>query len=690
MDIFISAISKLYSFRGNNKMIKKKNPLIRISDLKSSIAAKVIIIVAITMLISFFLLGWSINRSISVKLTDLTEQSNMEIAKILNKEIASFLDEAEGAVLRLSKDYGLRSNDQVKIVAKSKFSSELEENNYFQSIYYVSSDDKIVIPERKLADYNYQEEKWFQLAKESNKPVWTTSSKKINEANYTLSLAVPVYDYTDKFMGVLGADISLESLTSILNWNIGKNGCVSLIDSQGKVITISEKEGEQAGTVLSLDTDLNQIYQNELHHGIYRYKNEEYLMSFQPLKKINAAVITMIPFAEAYEAKKVVRMQIFIFALIVLLVMTVTITMIIDYQLIKPLLIIKDRMQEVAAGNLRGRIEFKRQDEIGKLAVTFNRMVRQLKGIITGIHNTAGKVSVTSLNMKNIFQEISTASEAISISTENVSAGTEEQAANIDNVNNEIKKQAGSLNKLAVSNKRVENLTEKMNQAAATGQNEVERVSKQMNNISKAIIDVAEGIKNLQRSSDEIDDILTLINSISKQTNLLALNAAIEAARAGEAGKGFSVVADEIRQLAEESSKSSDRIKGLIDEIKDETKTASQKMAQGNREVSDGAEIAQGAFESFKRIEEAIKDLTEGIYISSAAVAESTENSNMIVSNIENIAIIAEETSASADEVTVTSQEQTSNVQEISVYANELADLSCDLENMVKSFSFQD
>jgi methyl-accepting chemotaxis protein len=277
--------------------------------------------------------------------------------------------------------------------------------------------------------------------------------------------------------------------------------------------------------------------------------------------------------------------------------------------------------------------------------------------------------------MNQTLANVSQASEQINTSMVNVSAGTEKQVLSIDNADKEVHKLDKSLQQLSATNKQVDKLTEQMNQATKKGQEDINRVRRQMENIKAAINDVEEGINNLDNSSNEIDKILELINNISKQTNLLALNAAIEAARAGTAGKGFSVVADEIRSLAEESSKSAGKISVLVNEIKEENKIAIRRMGQGSREILTGEKLVNSAASSFTDINNIIKDLTE--------------NSNMIVKNVENIAGIANETSANAEEVAAASQQQSSYIQEISSLADLLSGMADGLEKMVKKFDYK-
>ncbi len=289
----------------------------------------------------------------------------------------------------------------------------------------------------------------------------------------------------------------------------------------------------QLGSDLSSETEIGVFLMGDQKTGEYTYQDSKYLVSSNPLPAIDGAVLVQIPVKEAYSVRENVKWLLVRFGIIILIVMAIAIMIIIEFYLLKPLMNLSDKMHKIADGDLKVNIKTKRKDEIGDLANTFNKMVKQLKELITGIHTAAERVSTSTTDMKRTFQEVIKASEQINISMTNVSSGTEDQVNSIENVNLEIHGLADSLNQLSDTNKRVDKLTVEMNQATEKGQKDITRVRKQMDNIKSAINDVEVGINSLENSSDEIDNILELIKSISKQTNLLALNAAIEAARAG-------------------------------------------------------------------------------------------------------------------------------------------------------------
>lgn len=124
--------------------MKNKYITIKFSDFKSSIAAKVILIVGIIIIISIFALGFVVNDSISEKITTMIEQRNLEIAGMVEKELNSFLNEAKSSLLLMSRDYGLRSNNKVRIVARSMFVRVLETSPYFQSVFFIAAARKVV------------------------------------------------------------------------------------------------------------------------------------------------------------------------------------------------------------------------------------------------------------------------------------------------------------------------------------------------------------------------------------------------------------------------------------------------------------------------------------------------------------------------------------------------------------------
>lgn len=335
---------------------------------------------------------------------------------------------------------------------------------------------------------------------------------------------------------------------------------------------------------------------------------------------------------------------------------------------------------------LLDRRYIRRGDEIGLLARAFNNMFNQLRNIITSINNTSGQVGESSNKLQDISSEVENISNQVAVSIQEVATGSDSQAASVEKINYRIQNLAAGINKLDNFNNKMTDLSGKMTSAAREGQTEIDKVKTQMENIKSSIRQVATSIGRLNSISEEIDSIIEIINNLGKQTNLLALNAAIEAARAGEAGQGFSVVAEEIRKLAEESVNSADKIRGLIMEIKNGTGEASSKMEAGVEEIENGEVVVNKASEAFHRISDSITEVGKGIEQSVQIVKNINQESGEIVSSIEDISAISEETSASTQEVAAASEEQLSSVEELAGLAASLSSMAEELEILIKKF----
>jgi methyl-accepting chemotaxis protein len=172
-----------------------------------------------------------------------------------------------------------------------------------------------------------------------------------------------------------------------------------------------------------------------------------------------------------------------------------------------------------------------------------------------------------------------------------------------------------------------------------------------MNRIAAVVNQSAQTVKALGKSSDQIGEIIGVIDDIADQTNLLALNAAIEAARAGEQGRGFAVVADEVRKLAERTTKATKEIAGMIKQIQGETTGAVSAMEEGTKEVEQGKELAEKAGVSLKEIVEVSQRVTDMVAQIAAASEEQSSASEQISKNVEAISAVTGETASGTQQI---------------------------------------
>ena len=330
------------------------------------------------------------------------------------------------------------------------------------------------------------------------------------------------------------------------------------------------------------------------------------------------------------------------------------------------------------------------------------------------IAETIGQVASGAADQAHAATDTSGAVADLRTVIEQVRGGAAETARSVEAQAAAVDEMTRSIRAASQASADVQNLGAAAGEAANNGATTVRQTVDGMARIKAAVEGAATKVTELGAKSDQIGAIVETIDDIAEQTNLLALNAAIEAARAGEQGKGFAVVADEVRKLAERSSRATKEIADLIAEVQTETEAAVKAMKVGAAEVEAGAELAgrsgaaldeiSGAVESSNaavlRIVESMgsmQNASAGLVAASDAIAAIAEETNAAAASmsesaeqvgraVESIASISEENSASAEEVSAATEQLSAQAEEVVASATTMADMAASLETLAARF----
>ncbi len=290
-----------------------------------------------------------------------------------------------------------------------------------------------------------------------------------------------------------------------------------------------------------------------------------------------------------------------------------------------------DEIEELADGDLTVTVSVT-EDFTGAIADSINYSVDQLRDLVATINHSAEQVAAAVQDTQNTSRQLVKASEHQAEQITEASLAVGDMVESIDRVSGHAYESAKVAERsVAIANK---------------GNEVVSNTIEGMNNIREQIQDTAKRIKRLGESSQEIGDIVSLIDDIAEQTNILALNAAIQASLAGEAGRGFAVVADEVQRLAERSSSATRQIEALVRTIQADTNEAVISMEQTTAEVVRGARLAQDAGVSLAEIEGVSQTLAELILSISDAAQLQTSSAGQISHTMAVIQQITAQTSA--------------------------------------------
>ncbi len=300
-------------------------------------------------------------------------------------------------------------------------------------------------------------------------------------------------------------------------------------------------------------------------------------------------------------------------------------------RIVKPLKELNNLFEKQSDGDLSLETEVKSDDEIGNLNASFNKTNQKLSKMITRLSDGSSNIAQSSSSLSSLAQEIE---ENSRIQTEK----TTQAASAMEELNTSFIEVAKNTSMAADSAKEASEI-------AVKGGEVVSETISGMSRISQSVNESANTIQALGSRSEQIGEIVDVINDIASQTNLLALNAAIEAARAGEQGRGFAVVADEVRKLAERTTSATSEIGEMIKGIQDDTSKAVESMQEGTKEVEEGVRKGNQAGESLNQIVSSIQSVTDMIRHVATAAEEQSTTGEEIAANLESVAETIKQTS---------------------------------------------
>ncbi|NLM66831.1 MAG: methyl-accepting chemotaxis protein [Enterococcus sp.] len=355
--------------------------------------------------------------------------------------------------------------------------------------------------------------------------------------------------------------------------------------------------------------------------------------------------------------------------------------------IVTPLQVVTKRMGFIAQGKLNlPELENPYKDEIGQLIDSTNQMTASTRNLLNEINQVSHTVTHQSDDLTHSSIEVTQASEQVATITEELASGAELLARNASNLTNTMLSFTEKINEANTEGQYIQNSFHEILTLTQQGIDLMNASTKQMSFIDKVVHASVDRVSELNKDTEEISQLVSVIQEVATQTNLLALNAAIEAARAGEHGKGFAVVAEEVRSLAEQSSKHVVNITEIVGRIQNETSNVSDSLKESYTEVENGSNQIQSTNQTFSYITQAVTEMVERINHVSDNLTNISNDTSIINESVEEIAATAQESAASVEETSASTEQTNAAMQEVAASSEELAKLAEQLNALVNQF----
>ncbi len=484
-------------------------------------------------------------------------------------------------------------------------------------------------------------------------------------------------------------DMDYDTVSNILaSMDFDKEGLIALVTPDGKEILTKEQDGKSATIFINEEFYQNAITSEKVNDSYYvKYKGKDHLFLYSKIGETGAILCGVIPksviLGQADDIKKLTMFIVFIACIIATLI---------GFFLSKGIdLTIQDmtkKLKKAAEGDLTVHFSTKRKDEFKILIHEINYTFSNVKALISQVKHLSGKVSLASDGVSATSEMFLNSAKNITLTMDEIEQGIIQQATDAEKCLHQMDILSNKIVQMSNNSNKIDKIAADTIKSVQEGTGIVSReLTEQTKSTIEITTDIVQGIESLAVKSKSISMIINTINEISNQTNLLSLNASIEAARAGEFGKGFAVVANEIRNLADETKRSINDIKKIIDAIQGDT-TELVTMAQKAETVLVEQDAAvKNASTSYRDIDESVGNLMLHLNNIISDVNNIEELRVSTLGAIENISAVLEEVAASSNHVNGISFEQLQSVNILKQSADDLNSQSEELAKEIEKFT---
>ena len=558
-------------------------------------------------------------------------------------------------------------------------------NEFINNIYIVPKTDQNIISTTKILSAGGTKqpigfyEEWSKT--EEGKAInsgeiegWISSHPEMDKLStydseeYILSYMTP---FPNK-AAVLVVDINKERVKEALETvDVTEGAIIAFVTAEGKEVVVKE---ETTTDIVFSEQDFyqNSLMAEELSGVKYvTYDGQEYLYIYKTSEETGATLVYLVPEEKVTASALAIRGVTIVLVAIACIVAVLT-GLGISLNITRSMSSIIKRLKKVAEGDLTVQMKTKGNSEFAMLNRHIENMIENTRKLIVEVDEIVNVVNLSAEDVEGVSGQLEQSSNGILVALEEIDIGVSQQANDAQDC----------LHQMDNLSQTIEDVTDKIDNTSATSETTKEIVLKSistmevLSNQTKDTIEVTSKVKSdvkvLEISSSEIKKFVSIIADIAEQTNLLSLNASIEAARAGEAGRGFSVVAEEIRKLADGSRQAAEEINKVVEIIEKQTHETVGTAAKAEKIVEEQAETVDATKEAFQKIYQATEEVISCVDDVKEKVKGMDKERAGTLEAISSISAVSEETAASSSNVFSIAESQKETVALLTKASDEL------------------
>lgn len=529
-----------------------------------------------------------------------------------------------------------------------------------------------------------REQPWFEDVTKSSKTMWiNVPEQKAGSSVFRLVRSVQSVNSMKRF--ILIADINLEVLNGYLQEvNLGKNSKLQMVNDQNIVVGSSAAgdEGKES------EFKLGEAAANE-PYGSFRTTDANgnaVLAVFNTQQSSGWKLLGTVDAGELTQSANAILL-VTIFSLIGVAIIAILIGIWMVRMIAHPLGKLKNLMEEGSKGNLNVRLELKVKDEIGQLADSFNVMMENITSLVKQTNSSAQEVLDTATELTHASNKTALSAKEIAIATEEIANGATSLANEAERGNELTENISRQMERVIQTNKEMEASARQVEKSSQLGTEYLNGLLEKTNITGEMVNALTDKVNSLKASTNSVMKVLDVMQNITQQTNILSLNATIEAARAGAAGKGFMVVADEIRQLAEQSRQSITMVGEITDTIQKEMNETVKALSEASPLFQEQANSVQETSQIFVSVQEQMEGFVRHLDSVTASIDELNEAQTVLSEAMSNVSAVAQQSSATSEEVASLSSEQQTVGDQLVQLSNKLENVSVGLKESLSKFT---